>query len=201
MVDAKLRPALPYGVPASGRFGPAVGAPGVRACLLAGHDIVLVQPFAGSEAAASAKLSGAFGTALPAIGRASTGNALTLAWAGAGTWLASGRIDGLAARLAAALGDSAAAIDQTDGRCLFRISGPDARRTLEKGTTLDLHPRAFGPGQSAATPISHISAGIRAIDEIPSYEVAISRSFAADFWHWLMDSASEYGLELAPSDV
>lgn len=201
MVDAKLRPALPSGIPQSGRFGAEMPEPGVRARLLAGHSIVLVQPYAGDARAASEKIKSAFGIGLPATGRAAAAALVNIAWTGAGAWLATSPEADLAARLGSVLGESAATIDQTDGRCLFRVGGRDVRRTLEKGTTLDLHPRAFAPGHAAATVIAHIPATIRQIDELPTYEIAVSRSLAGDFWHWLHDSAAEYGLELEPPDV
>ncbi len=201
MADGKLRPALPFGIPAPGRFGVAAGEPGVRVRVLSAHSLVLVQPFKGREADASASLESAFGIALPATGRGVSNGRIAIAWAGAGMWLASAPDAGLPARLAEALGERAATTDQSDGRCLFRVSGRDARRTLEKGTTLDLHPRAFATGYAAATVVAHLAAGIRQTGDTPEYEIAVARSSAGDFWHWLADSASEYGLELEPSDA
>lgn len=201
MADGNLRPALPFGVPAGGRFGIDAPTPGVRVRLLTRHAHVLVQPMKGRQVAATAALETAFGLRLPPTGRAFSNDLLALSWAGAGAWMATAPTADLADRLAAALGEDAAVIDQTDGRCLFRIDGRDVRRTLEKGTTLDLHPRAFATGQAAATVVAHLAAGIRQTADTPAYEVSVTRSSARDFWHWLADSASEFGLELESPDA
>lgn len=201
MADSGLRPALPYGLPSPGRFGASGAYPGVRTVLCAGLDIVLVQPFSRTAQTVSDRLHAALGAGLPATGRAVATADTSITWAGDGTWLATSPRHGLADRLSHAVGGDAAIIDQSDGRCLFELSGRDSRRTLEKGTTLDLHPRAFAPGQAAATTISHVPVLLRQMDTGPTYEIVVSRSLAADFWHWLRDSAAEYGLELANSDV
>jgi sarcosine oxidase subunit gamma len=43
----------------------------------------------------------------------------------------------------------AAVTDSTHARTCIEISGPRAREVLQKGCSLDLHPRVFGPGRSA----------------------------------------------------
>jgi sarcosine oxidase subunit gamma len=87
----------------------------------------------------------------------------------------------------------ASVCDQSDGRCVIRISGPSARDVLAKGIPLDLHPRVFGPGQAAVTLAAHIGVHIWQIDDMPTYEIAVFRGFAGSFWHWLMESAAEFG--------
>jgi sarcosine oxidase subunit gamma len=201
VADLTLRPALPFGVPRAGRFGDQARAAGVRVRLLARHSLVLVQPMKGMQEATSAALDAAIGLRLPPVGRSATSGPLSLCWAGAGAWLTSGPSPDLAERLSSALGDAATVIDQGDGRCLFHVAGRDARRTLEKGTTLDLHPRAFAAGYCAATIVSHLPASIRQVSDEPAYEVVVARSSAGSFWHWLVESASEYGLELEPVDA
>jgi len=201
VANGKLHPTLPFGVPAGGRFGSDAPAPGVRARLLAGHRLVLVMPMRGAGPSVSAKLEATFGLGLPPAGRAHANERLSLSWAGAGAWLAGAPEAGLAASLSAALGDAAAVVDQTDGRCLFRLGGDAVRQTLAKGTTLDLDPQAFASGHAAVTLLAHLAAGIRQCSDAPEYEITVPRSSAGDFWHWLVESASEHGLGLDVDDA
>jgi sarcosine oxidase subunit gamma len=75
--------------------------------------------------------------------------------------------------------------DQSGGYVILRISGPAARTLLQRGAPVDLHPSAFGPGSVAATVIAHIGVIIRQLDATPAYEIALFRSYAASFGHWL----------------
>ena len=58
---------------------------------------------------------------------------------------------------------------------------------------IDLHPRAFGPGDAAVTSVAHVGVHLWQIDAAPTYELAVPRSLAAAFWHWLVESAAEFG--------
>lgn len=196
MADLGLSPARPFGIPGPGRFGAADRAPGVHVRLLDGLSICLVQPFAGRRMACASRLKTSFGLDMPEAGHARMAGDTTLAWAGANAAMAISRQADLAASLAASLGDAAAVIDQSDGRVVFRISGAKARVVLEKGVSIDLHPRAFASGRVALTLLSHLSVQIVHLDETPTFDVVISRAFAADLWHWLEESAGEFGLLL-----
>jgi len=196
VADTRLLPAAPFGVPAPGRFGIADGEPGVRVRLSDGLSICLIQPFAGRRSDCAAPLKMTLGLDLPDTGTARNAGGTTLAWAGPNALLAISTIRDQAARLESALGDAAAVIDQSGGRIVFRIAGPKARAVLEKGLTLDLHPRSFAPGRTALTQLSHLSVQIVQLDEAPTFDVVISRAFAAELWHWLEESAGEYGLHL-----
>ena len=101
----------------------------------------------------------------------------------------------LSASLRDALGDNAAVTDQSSGFTVFCISGPKARATFEKGLGLDLHPRAFEAGDAASTSCAHLNVVIWQIDNQPIYEIAVARSFAVAFCHWLTESAAEFGLK------
>ena len=101
------------------------------------------------------------------------------------------------ATVADSQGGLAAVADQSDGRSVIRVGGPRAREALGKGVLIDLHPRAFGPGDAAVTTIAHIGAHFWQVDDAPSYEFVVSRSFAADFWRWLVAAAAEFGVNVA----
>jgi methylglutamate dehydrogenase subunit D len=113
------------------------------------------------------------------------------------TWLAVRKGGGsLAVDLQRDLGETAAVTDQSDGYAVLRLSGPKVRATFEKGLSVDLHPRAFGVGDAAVTTCSHLGVILWQLDAAPTYEIALFRSLAADFWHWLSDSAAEFGLRV-----
>jgi sarcosine oxidase subunit gamma len=66
------------------------------------------------------------------------------------------------------------------------------RDALAKGVPVDLHPTVF-TDDVAVTIISHIGAIVwqSAPDR---FSIAIFRSYAQSFWHWLAASAAEFGL-------
>ncbi|MGA2129206.1 MAG: sarcosine oxidase subunit gamma family protein [Xanthobacteraceae bacterium] len=137
----------------------------------------------------------AFGLAPPLTPRRIVAGATAFAWAGPGHWLAMAEdTEGPAfeARLRAVLADVASVSDQSDGRVVFRVGGPHAPDTLAKGLPIDLHPRAFAPGDTAVTMVSHMATHIWQVDAAPTYELAVSRSFAASFSRWLLAAAAEF---------
>ncbi len=100
----------------------------------------------------------------------------------------------LIARLEEALaGQYIATNDVTGNFTTIELSGPHARDVLEKGCTLDLHPRAFGPGQCAQTLLSHAGILIRPTPDGQVFELVVRRSFADYAFVWLEDAAVEYG--------
>lgn len=115
------------------------------------------------------------------------GGDLILIGAGPGSWLAL-REEGAAdhaARLREALGPLASVCDQSGGYQILRISGPAALTVLRRGAAIDLHPSVFGPGSVATTVIAHVGVILRQLDETPTYEIALFRSYAESFGHWL----------------
>ena len=68
---------------------------------------------------------------------------------------------------------------------------------LAKGIAIDLHPRAFKPGDVALTIAAHIGVQLWQVDEAPTYEIAVPRSLAKSLWAWLSASAAEFGYEVA----
>jgi sarcosine oxidase subunit gamma len=99
--------------------------------------------------------------------------------------------------LLAPLADLAALVDQSHGRTLLALTGSRVRDALAKGVSVDLHPRAFRPGDVASTLVDHIPVLLWQLDDRPSYEFAIARSLAQSFWQWLTAAAGEYGLQFA----
>ena len=131
-------------------------------------------------------LEARLGMALP-DGPGWTGNAaLTLIGTGPGTWLA--RCEHPAPDWGEALADRLAGLasvsDVSAAYRLFRIAGAGAATVLQRGAFVDFA-EGFGPGSAAVTVIAHIGVIVRQIDAAPTYELAVSRSYAESFRHWL----------------
>lgn len=102
---------------------------------------------------------------------------------GPGSWLAVSEysLDGLSDRLCGL----ASVSDQSGGYVIYRFAGPDARRLLQRGAFIDLHPDSFGPSSVAVTAIAHMGMILWQVNDTPTYDVAIFRSHAASFHHWV----------------
>jgi sarcosine oxidase subunit gamma len=121
---------------------------------------------------------------------------------GPGNWLYTdedangGDDDAAVAMLCERLAGVASVFDQSSGYGVLRIEGSAAAALIGKGAFIDLHPAAFPLGSSAVTVIAHIDAILWRLDE-DVFEIAIFRSFAGSFWHWLATAAAAMGI--APS--
>jgi methylglutamate dehydrogenase subunit D len=96
------------------------------------------------------------------------------------------------------LGSLASLTDQSDGRSVLRLSGSRTRETLAKGLAIDLHPRAFTPGDTALTLAGHIGVQIWQLDDTPSYEIAVARGYAGSLIGWLLPAGEEFGITVLP---
>ena len=138
--------------------------------------------------------------ALPLVPNTVVDNAdLKVLWLGPDEWLIITLPNGESAiveSLEAALGDMFSSVtDTTGGQTVIRLSGPSARDLLAKGGPLDLHPRVFGPGRCAQTLVAKAMATIIHVDDAPTFDLVIRRSFADYLRAWLQDAAMESGLE------
>ncbi|MGE0025123.1 MAG: sarcosine oxidase subunit gamma [Hyphomicrobium sp.] len=152
-------------------------------------------PARGKKDAVHAAIQAAYGASLPHGPARVEGKSIAFMWAGPDLWLAVAERGGdrdLAAELEGVLAGIASVVDQSDGRVVVRISGARARDVLAKGVPIDLHPRAFKPGGVAITHASHIGIILWQVDDAPTYECAMFRSYADSFAHWLFESAAEY---------
>ena len=88
-----------------------------------------------------------------------------------------------------------AAIDVSGQRTTLRLRGAHARDVLEKGCSLDLHPRVYGPGTAAQTMLG--LAGVILIpldDDGADYRILVRSSFARYLAEWLVDAAAEFAV-------
>jgi heterotetrameric sarcosine oxidase gamma subunit len=182
------------------RHGKAEGAPGVILREIAGLALATVIACKGEAKAVAEVAKDAFGLELPTTPRWVERDGIAFLWAGPEQWLAMagpGRPPGqFEAMLGGVFDGHAAVSEQSDGRTIIRIAGPQARDALAKGLPIDLHPRAFKPGDTALTLAAHIGLQIWQLDDAPTYEIAVFRGFARSFWQFLLEAAAEYGCEV-----
>lgn len=126
----------------------------------------------------------------------STAGELACLWLGPDEWLILGPGGGeleLTSRLRAALVALHAAVtDVSEQRTTILVAGPRARDLLAKGTSIDLHPRKFGPGRCAQTGFAGANIILRQTDDTPSFEILLLNSFAEHVWAWLEGGCREY---------
>jgi heterotetrameric sarcosine oxidase gamma subunit len=180
-----------------GRHGAVSGDAGIEVALRTDLTLASVMARKGRGSALARRAMHAFGLELPARPRRIASGPIAFAWAGPGEWLASADgMDGQAfeRQLRRELADLASVSDQSDSRIVIGVGGSAAREALAKGVMVDLHSRAFNPGDAAVTSVAHVAVHFWQLTAVPTYEFAVPRSFAASFWHWLMESSAQYGV-------
>ena len=106
-----------------------------------------------------------------------------------------GQADPIVSQLRAALaGMHHAVTDVSSGYTVLHLGGAPVREVLAQGCPLDLHPRAFKPGDSAGSHFFKASLWLWQTDNAPTYEALVRRSFMGYFWLMLERSTQECGL-------
>jgi sarcosine oxidase subunit gamma len=152
----------------------------------------------GDDAALAARIHDAFGIALPSGPQRVSNGVEAFIGIGPGVWLAViEKADPLrVSELASSLAGLASVADQTSAYAVLRFTGDVAREVLSRGAFIDFDPSVFGPGSAAVTTISHIGVSIWQIGDAPTFEIALFRSYADSFWHWLMTTCTALGVSL-----
>jgi len=152
----------------------------------------------GDDAALAGRIHDAFAIALPSGPRRVSNGVEAFIGVGPGVWLAVFEKAGplSASKLASSLAGLASVADQTSAYAVLRITGDVAREVLSRGAFIDFDPSVFGPGSAAVTTISHIGVSIWQIDDAPTFEIALFRSYAESFWHWLTTTCTALGVGL-----
>jgi sarcosine oxidase subunit gamma len=155
--------------------------------------------------AAAQRLAGVVG-GLPARSGAVAGNGeISVLWLGPAEFLvvapsgAHESVGGdLITSLRDALGDDPGqVVDLSANRTTFELTGPLARSVLEKGCSLDLHPRVLKVGTALSTEIANITAILwKTGDE--SFRIFPRASFAEFLGRWLLDAMREYASPEVP---
>lgn len=146
-----------------------------------------------TDAAAMKGAGELLGVALPLAPNQTTSNENhTVWWLGPDQWLVVSSPDGSEALVKVLAAIAPSAVEVSDLRAEFELSGPHAADVLRKGCGIDLHPREFRPGDCVMTQLARVRAGIRQIDDRPAYRILVERSVAAYLWDWLTDAMREF---------
>jgi sarcosine oxidase subunit gamma len=149
------------------------------------------------ESDAARRVGERLGTPLPVVPNTVAGaGSRSVLWLGPDEWLVVGP-DGDAPALLALLGDEPdSVVDVSANRTTVQVSGPSARDLLEKGCTLDLHPRAFGVGRCAQSTVAKAQVVLWQTADTPVYRLLVRGSFSGYLADWLIDAAGEYAVPL-----
>ena len=117
---------------------------------------------------------------------------LKVLWLGPDEWLVlteQNREAAEADALRRAAGDGfATVIELGAGQTVIEIAGARAREVIAKGCPLDLHPRVFGAGRCAQSRLARTTVTLLQVDDAPTFELIVRRSFADYLWQWLEDA-------------
>ena len=123
-----------------------------------------------------------------------------IVWAGPDDWFvigASGAEAGIVGALRSALCDTHCAItDVSSGYMVVRLVGPNARDLLAQGCPLDLHPRVFRAGDAAGSHFFKTSIYLWQVDDKPTFELLVRRSFFGYFMQMLQACTAGCGVSI-----
>jgi len=192
-----------------GRLAPgdvgAFGVGGPRVSFAERHNLAMMQIAAVVGDADTVRATAArAGLMLPtAPNTTESRNGVTALWLGPGRWLAvalEAEPAALGHRLDGAFAEGAVAVfDVSHARTVIRVSGAGTRDLLAKGCRLDLHPRVFRAGACAQTNLGHFTVLLHCVDDSPTVDLYVARSYAVSFWEWLTEAAAEFGYRVVAS--
>ena len=172
------------------------GNPGAQLEVRPGHGYLNLRGDSGDEQFLQA-VQATLGQPLPTIANTFTAGENTQFRLGPDEWLLAtepGKERDIAGQLGENLsGQCYSLVDVTGGQVLLRLRGSHVREVLAKGCTLDLHPRAFKMGQCAQTTLAKTSMLIALIDDAPTFDIIVRRSFAEYAARWLQHSSAREG--------
>jgi heterotetrameric sarcosine oxidase gamma subunit len=146
----------------------------------------------------SAAVKRSLGITLPLGAKCSSNDGVELLGTGPGKWLAikDAHETDFARQLEIHFEGLASVVDQSSGLDVLRLGGPALQATLEKGVQIDLAPEAFPVGSVAVTSIAHVGVTLWKVSDAPIIDLAVARSLAGSFGHWLQASAAIHGLSV-----
>ena len=162
------------------------------------RTIVNIRGTASDPAFASA-VEAATGVMLPrSANTVATGGTRQILWLGPNEWWVTGP-DGEAEFLVESLrekfvGQHAIACDVSESRAVLSLKGPRAREVLMRGVSIDLHPREFHVGQCAQTGVSRANALLHLVNDAPTFDIYVLKSFSDYLWRWLETVARDFDL-------
>jgi aminomethyltransferase len=91
-------------------------------------------------------------------------------------------------------------VDQTAGLAAIELAGPRARDLLERLTSIDLRPAAFGTGDARAGVVARVPAALARTGE-DEYLVLVAAPQAPDAWQMVSDVGAPLGLRPAGEEA
>ena len=91
--------------------------------------------------------------------------------------------------------EQAVTLDLSHSRTRIVVSGPNAVEFLNRHFPLDLREDAFPEGSVASSATHHV--GVTIWRSSDGYELFIPRGFALSLWEGFVESAGQFGLEIA----
>jgi heterotetrameric sarcosine oxidase gamma subunit len=183
------------------RHGVETDSPGLWLSDIGAFDLALVMTRKGKHEETARACATRFGASSPAAGRLDRTHDALLVSSGPDQFLAlrpmTSASSGIALRDAFA--GTASVSDQSHGRCLIGITGPNARDALAKLCSLDLDNSAFPARSAAATMVDYTSVNLWRLDDengVARFCMLVPASFAQSLWHGLIEAGAEYGVEL-----
>jgi sarcosine oxidase subunit gamma len=141
-------------------------------------------------ATAAAKAAGV--KAAPGPGQSATGEGGTLLRTEPLKWLLISESDTPRPALPEADGT---VLELSHARTVIHVSGPKALDLMARMVPLDLRPAAFPEGAAANTTLHHLGVTVLARDG--GFDILVLRSFGLAVWETLIDSAAQFGAEIA----
>lgn len=181
----------------SARLGRQDGPAGVTVREIREFDLALVACRHGKWAELIKNAKSRFGVEPPALPEAVQGGQALFVWSGPEQFLvlAPRKAAPLAGELAETLGEAASVSDQSDARCLLKLSGPHVRDMLAKLVAVDLDDTCFPAGAAAVTVLDHTNVCLwRDPGGAADYRVLCLTSYAGSIWHAIMQAGAEFGV-------
>lgn len=142
-----------------------------------------------------AQVGAALGLELPLQPNIVLGHALQAWWTAPGEWLLTGEP---AASLRVRVHSACAGMifhlaDLSDALAVFELGGAAAGARLARICSLDLHEAVFKSGQCAQSLFAQVRGAVRQLDDRPTYQLLIDRSYAAHLRQCLTEVGGAFG--------
>ncbi|MEX0345736.1 MAG: sarcosine oxidase subunit gamma [Rhizobiaceae bacterium] len=180
------------------RHGVSDGDAGVTAGEIRGFQLVLLLARRGQADAMRKTAKTQFGADPGNEPRAVSGkNGCTMIWSGPDQFyaLTPKAKSKPVAQLQSKFAKSASISDQSNGRSLIRISGPNVRDCLCKMLSVDLHPDVFSIGDAVSTQMAHMAVNVWR-DKDDAFSILVFTSFAESLWRAILDHGAEFGIDI-----
>jgi sarcosine oxidase subunit gamma len=86
-------------------------------------------------------------------------------------------------------------LELSHARTVIHVSGPRALDLMARMVPLDLRPATFPEGAVASTGLHHL--GVTIVARNGGFDILVLRSFGLAVWETLIDSAAQFGAEIA----